>query len=123
VTRVLVVEDDPDIREVLVEALRDDGYVVDWADDGREGLAKAREAPPDLAIIDLMIPGLNGREFIRECRSDPQCASLNVIVVSAFQGDRVADLDAQAVIQKPFNLSVLMDTVAQYAPPPVLESR
>jgi DNA-binding response OmpR family regulator len=121
VPRVLVVEDDADIREVLIEALVDDGYEVDWAADGVSGLSKACELSPQVVILDLMIPGLNGRRFVQECRRDPRCSSMNVIVVSAYPGERIGDLDVQAVIQKPFNLGTLMDTVAGLAPVAALE--
>jgi DNA-binding response OmpR family regulator len=116
VTRVLVVEDDPDIRQVMVEALLDDGYRVDWAADGIVGLEKARNGKPALVILDLMIPGFDGRRFIEECRADPRCGVTNFIVVSAFDVDRLAHLDAQAIIQKPFNLGYLMEKVAELAP-------
>jgi CheY-like chemotaxis protein len=113
---VLVVEDDPDIREVLVEALLDNGYRVDRAADGIAGLDKARSNRPVLMILNLMIPGLDGRRFIQQCRADPHCAATNFIVVSAFNLDSFADIDAQAVIQKPFNLGYLMEKVAEFAP-------
>lgn len=115
-TRVLVVEDEPDIRQVLLDALRDEGYVVDSAENGVTALQRVREAPPALAIIDLMMPGIDGRQFIRECRGDPRCAAMNFIVVSALEPSRVADLGAQAVIQKPFNLGHIIATVAEFAP-------
>jgi DNA-binding response OmpR family regulator len=116
VTRVLVVEDDPDIREVLIEALRDEGYRVDWAADGTLGVQKAKKTRPALVILDLMIPGVDGRTFLQECRADPRCAGTKFLVVSAFNVDKLADVDALAVIQKPFNLGQLMDTVAEHAP-------
>lgn len=118
VASVLVVEDDPDIREVLVEALRDEGYRVDWAADGVLGLEKARKTPPSLVIVDLMIPRLDGRQFIAECRADPECAGTSVIVMSAFSISKLEDVPAQAVIQKPFELSDLMAKVAELAPHP-----
>ncbi len=114
--RVLVVEDDNDIREVLVEALTDDGYGVEWANNGLAGLRRVQLRPPQLVILDLMIPGLDGLGFIRECRQDPRCAELNVIVVSAHPGERIGEIDAQAVMQKPFNLPDLLDKVAELAP-------
>jgi two-component system OmpR family response regulator len=116
VTRVLVVEDDPDIREVLVEALRDDGYRVDWAADGIHGLEKARQGRPALVILDLMLPGLDGRQFIRECKADQGCAGTKFIVISAFNVNKLADVDAEAVLQKPFNLADFVDKVAELAP-------
>ena len=116
VTRVLVIEDNPDIREVLVEALRDEGYQVDWTSDGRRAVDKARQNTPALAIVDLMVPGMDGRRIIRECRTDPRCAATNFIVVSAFDVNQLEDVDAQAVIQKPFNLVHLMETVSELAP-------
>jgi two-component system OmpR family response regulator len=116
VTRVLVVEDDPDIREVLVEALGDEGYCVDWAADGLVGFEKARTTRPALVILDLMIPGMDGRQFIQACRADPGCNGAKFIVVSAFSINKLADVDAQAVIQKPFNLAHIMEKVAEFAP-------
>jgi DNA-binding response OmpR family regulator len=119
VARVLVVEDDNDIRELLVEALAEDGYEVDWAKDGLSGLRSAQARTPELVILDLMIPGLDGRGFIRECRRDPRCSATNVIVVSAYPGERIGEIDAQAVMQKPFNLGSLLDKVAEFTPPEV----
>jgi CheY-like chemotaxis protein len=63
-----------------------------------------------------MIPGLDGRQFIQVCRADPGCTGTKFIVVSAFNINKLADVDAQAVLQKPFNLGHLMDTVAELAP-------
>ena len=114
-TRVIVVEDEPDIREVVAEALADEGYDVTTATDGASALQLVRELPPDVAIVDLMMPGLDGPAFLRHCRADPRCARMQVIVVTAARGTRLDGLDAQAVVTKPFDLDQLIDVVASLA--------
>ena len=114
-TRVIVVEDEPDIREVVAEALADEGYDVTTATDGASALQLVRERPPDVAIVDLMLPGLDGPAFLRQCRADPRCAQMQVIVVTAARGTRLDGLDAQAVVTKPFDLNELLNVVASLA--------
>jgi DNA-binding response OmpR family regulator len=115
VTRVIVVEDDADIRQVISEALDDEGYQVTGATDGVSALRLVAEQPPDIAIVDLMMPQLDGLGFLAECRADPRCASMRVIVISAATSARLDGLQVEAVITKPFDLNALVDTVASIA--------
>ena len=115
-TRVVVVEDEPDIRRVVAEALEDEGYEVACAGDGRSGLELVREAPADVAIVDLMMPELDGHGFLRECREDPRCASMQTVVITAVTASRLDSVEADAVLTKPFDLNQLVDTVTELAP-------
>ena len=115
-TRVLVVEDEAEIREVIAEALVGEGYEVAAAGDGPSALQLVREQAPHVAILDLMMPELDGRGFLRECRVDPQCVTLQVIVLTAASPSKLDHLDVQAIVAKPFNLSELVDTVVSLAP-------
>ena len=67
--RVLVVDDDPTVREVVAGYLSRAGLTVDEAADGMDALAQARHTPPDLVVLDLMLPGLDGLEVLRRLRA------------------------------------------------------
>jgi DNA-binding response OmpR family regulator len=106
--RILVIEDDPDIALSLrLKLERDGGFEVVTAHDGAEGLRSAVEHPPQLVLLDLNLPGMDGFEVCRELRRAPATASTPVIMLTARIGesDRVAGLDmgADDYITKPFS--------------------
>lgn len=107
--RVLVVEDDPDLRRLLEQALREEGYAVDAAPDGRIGLYDATTWDYDALILDLMLPGLDGWQLLSALRGKKQ--SVPVLVLTARDGvpDRIRGLDSGAddYMIKPFVLAEL----------------
>lgn len=111
--RVLVVDDERDIRLAMAEALEDEGYEVDTARDGAEALVHLRAFHPQVVLLDLMMPGMDGWEFRRVQRQDPELAGIPVVVISALGA--VKDLDAQDYIQKPFELDQLLSVVGRLA--------
>ena len=114
-TRVLVVEDEPDIRDALSETLVDEGYEVVSASDGAAALNLLNGQLPDLAVVDLMMPGMDGYAFLRECRAHPRGGEMRVVLITA--ASRVEDdLDVEAVLVKPFDLAELVETLARLAP-------
>jgi two-component system response regulator MprA len=109
---VLVVDDDAQITAFLKRALAYDGYQVEVADDGRTALAMARDNPPDLVVLDVMLPGLDGVEVLRRLRAgESETGKLPVIMLTARDevSDRVKGLDAGAddYLVKPFALEEL----------------
>ena len=82
-TKILVVEDDPDIRELLIDSLCDIGYDVMEAGDGGAGLQSALEGLPDIILLDMMMPVLDGLEVLDLLKSDPLTRFIPVIMVSA----------------------------------------
>lgn len=106
--RVLVVEDDPDLQDVLTSALRQDGYAVDAASDGREGLVKARSWTYDAIVLDLMLPQMSGIEMLRELRKHFTTPVLILTARDSLQ-DRVEGLDTGAddYLVKPFEIKEL----------------
>jgi DNA-binding response OmpR family regulator len=125
VTRVLLVEDDHDIAEPLARALTREGYDVRTAGDGRIALQEVLDAPPDLIILDVGLPGMDGLEVCRHVRDvRPQ---VPILMLTARDGEleTVAGLDAGAddYVTKPFRLSELLARVRamlrRSAPPEV----
>jgi two-component system, OmpR family, response regulator MprA len=111
--RILVVDDDPSVLSVLKRGLAYEGFAVDTAPDGAEGLRVAHERPPDLVILDIMMPGLDGLEVLRRLRAAD--AQLPVIMLTARDApaDQVAGLGhgADDYVVKPFTFEILVARV------------
>jgi len=112
--RVLVVDDNADLREYIA-ALLAPAYEVSTAVDGLDGLAGARVSLPDLIVSDVMMPGLTGLELVRQLRSDPQTASIPIILLSARAGQDSAieglDAGSDDYLVKPFAAPELLARV------------
>jgi len=111
-TRILVVDDDPEILSFLKRGLTFEGFAVETAYDGSEALAKARESEPDLIILDIMMPGIDGMEVSRRLR---QASDVPILLLTAKGtiADKVAGLDSGAddYLVKPFDFDELLARV------------
>ncbi len=109
---ILVVDDDPQIVSFINRGLRYEGYSVETAGDGIEALTKARDFPPDLVILDVMMPGMDGLEVSRRLR---QVSDVPILMLTArgTVADRVAGLDSGAddYLVKPFDFDELLARV------------
>ncbi|MFP5341990.1 MAG: response regulator [Candidatus Limnocylindria bacterium] len=109
---ILLVEDDPSIREVTAIGLRQAGFTVDTADDGPAGLARFEAAPPDLVLLDVMLPGLDGLEV---CRAIRRTSTVPIVMLTARADtiDVVVGLEAGAddYVRKPFEVPELVARV------------
>ncbi len=112
--RILIVDDDALIRDTLATALGDEGYAVRVAPDGRTALSSIGNWRPDLIVLDLMMPVMNGMEFRAAQRSAADTAHIPVIILSAAHEvqARATSLDPAAVFTKPFDLGALLDAIA-----------
>ena len=109
--RILIIEDDVDVREALGGAMRDAGLAVDLAVDGVDGLERLREGPPpSLILLDLRLPRLCGEEFLRAMRADEAYGHVPVITMTAGL-DLRKDGDVVAHLHKPFDLDDLLQIV------------
>jgi len=106
---IVVVEDDPRLRKMIVTYLNRAGYEVQEAEDGAQGLAAMQTAIPDAVLLDLQMPRMNGVEFLAACRSDPRLATVPVVVYSGAPSDEATaeQLGARAYLMKPVDLDVL----------------
>jgi two-component system response regulator MprA len=109
-SRVLVVDDEPALRESLDRALRAEGYVVDTAHDGAAALERLSEREPDVVVLDVLMPGLDGLETARRVRASGSRVPILMLTARDGIGDRVAGLDAGAddYVVKPFALEELL---------------
>ena len=121
---VLVIDDEKDLYELISYNLEKEGFVVRGALDGESGLAAARDDLPDLILVDLMLPGMDGFEVCRRLRSESRTASIPIIMLTAKSGesDRVLGLElgADDYVTKPFSPARSRQESRRYcgAPPP-----
>ena len=112
--KVLVADDEESITELVAFALELEGYVVIQAPDGPEALRLARDEHPDLAMVDVMMPGLDGREVSRRLKEDPATSSIPVLLFSAAPNPDLTEARADGFMPKPFDINQLVDTVRRY---------
>lgn len=112
-TRVLLIEDATDLAEGLRFNLELEGYAVKVAEDGHTGLALAREWDPDLVILDLMLPGMDGYQVLRSIRADGRQTPVLILSARGEEADKVRgfQLDADQYVTKPFGLIELLERV------------
>jgi DNA-binding response OmpR family regulator len=115
---VLIVDDEPNIVLSLQFLLSREGYEIDIARDGESALEVAARKPPDLVVLDLMLPGLDGYEVCRRLRAAPETAATKIVVVTARarEAERVRGLEegADAYVTKPFSTRELIATVGRF---------
>jgi CheY-like chemotaxis protein len=105
-SRVLVIDDDPDLGRVVRRVLELEGYDVVLSDDGLRGLAAAQRQRPDVIVLDLMMPVMDGYQVLEQLQNDPRTRDIPVVVLSAVALDetreRVEAAGASAFLTKPF---------------------
>jgi DNA-binding response OmpR family regulator len=113
VTRILVVEDNPDLAYGLRNNLEIEGYQVDVVEDGSVGLARAREAGPDLMILDLMLPGMDGYRVLKTLRDEGRQMPILILTARGEEADKVRGLrlGADDYVTKPFGVLELLARV------------
>ena len=109
--KILVVDDDPNVRDYLVSLLTDNGYEVHVAGDVEQGVEQAKAVLPDLITLDIEMPGEWGPRFYQKISKIPGLEKVPVIVISGVPGHQYAVLNAFAAVQKPFDRNRLLQTV------------
>lgn len=111
---ILIIEDEPIIRETLKDSLELEGYQVTAVENGKEGLEMVhRMERPCLILLDLMMPVMNGFEFLEKKGNEVAIATIPVIIVSAFP-DQAKKINANGFVKKPIDLDLLLDFIKRY---------
>ncbi len=117
--RILIIEDERGLTEVLTYNLQREGYETLVAHDGLEGLRKAQVNPPDVVILDLMLPSMDGLEVCRQLRASKQTARVPILMLTAKgeETDQVVgfSVGADDYVTKPFSVKVLMQRIRRYS--------
>jgi CheY-like chemotaxis protein len=117
--KLLIVDDEVAILEALQDILTVEGYSVSTAANGAEGLQRTSQERPDLILLDLMMPVMDGQEMLRRLKEDAALRHIPVLVMSAGRISK-SELHGSRFLAKPFELDELLDTIAEELekPPP-----
>lgn len=123
--RVVVVEDEEEVRAVWVEALEEAGYAVHGFAVGADALARLSELRPDLILLDMMMPGMDGYEFLARLRTNPESAEIPLLIISAVGESLSMSIDERGartlgvagILAKPLNLATLIEHVERVVGP------
>ncbi len=113
--RILIVDDEPAVADLIEAVLKEEGYTVAIARDGPQGLMLARDWQPDLILMDVMLPGVDGGTVTRRLKSDPETADIPIVAMSAGRTIRThtSELkEADGSLAKPFDIDALLAQVA-----------
>ncbi len=111
--RILVVDDESSILETIEEILAVEGYSVETARNGAEALERIRQTPPDMLLLDVMMPVLDGFGLLDRLQQDPERRGLPVVLMSAGHVPSERRQQVTRFLPKPFELTALLSTVAQ----------
>lgn len=115
---VLIVEDDDDIRTTLADVVELAGHQVSVAANGREALDVLASDGPNIVFLDIMMPVMDGIEFLREASAEGLLDGLPVVVTSAFDPSRTASQLATRVMRKPYTIDAILEAVDEYCSEP-----
>ena len=120
---ILIIEDDPDAVDMLTAFLEKKGEKVVSAENGIDGLTMIKFLKPDVIILDLMIPGMDGKSLVVKMRENVYMKNKMIIVISGmftqhYNGETIQDLDVQAVFSKPVNLKKLYTAIEGFSTKP-----
>jgi two-component system cell cycle response regulator DivK len=120
VKTILYVEDNEFNRKIVRHLLGRTSYQLIEATDGESGVTTARDARPDLVIMDIQLPKMSGLDATRQLRADPATADIPIIVITSFalagDEDKARDAGATAYLAKPYSPRELLQTIRQLAP-------
>jgi CheY-like chemotaxis protein len=118
--RILVAEDDPAVAKLYAAYAQSRGHVVLFAEDGAEALAAATAEQPDVILLDVAMPRVDGRDALARLKADPRTSAIPVLVITAFGGDQqvrdlMLELGAWDVMEKPVDLQIAFNKAERLA--------
>ena len=114
---ILIVDDEPDIADVVVTTLQDEGYCVLAASNGLEGLQRLSETEPDVLICDVMMPFMDGASMCTRVREDPRHRNMRIVIASVMDEAAISNRFSRydGFLRKPYRLDALLNIVATLA--------
>ncbi|MBT3392403.1 MAG: response regulator [Elusimicrobiaceae bacterium] len=117
--KILIVEDEFQIIKLITAILSQKGYEIDYCENGRDAIAKMQDFKPDLVLMDIMLPGIDGKTLAKQMLSIRDLASIPVIIISSLKDANTLFSDSQqvrGVVSKPFKQQTLVDAVEKVLP-------
>jgi DNA-binding response OmpR family regulator len=113
-TKILIIDDDPDVRTVMNILMKKQGYEVETASRKEEAFQKASEFLPSVILLDVLLSGSDGRELCKEIKSDKKLGHIPIIMVSAHPGaaENISSYGADTFVNKPINSDQLLEKIA-----------
>jgi CheY-like chemotaxis protein len=116
--KVLIIDDDPDIRTVMNVVLKKNGYIVDTAAREEEVFPKVASFKPQVILLDVLLSGADGRMICKQLKEDHATAHIPVIMCSAHPAAGKSNYGAEGFLSKPFSAELLLKTIQKYIPQP-----
>jgi CheY-like chemotaxis protein len=111
---ILVVDDDADLRETVQMLLEEGGYLVTVAANGRAALEQVRAARPSLILLDLMMPEMNGWQFLDHASRDASLCTIPIVIMTAHKSAELPTVAPEDLLHKPFDATKLFSTIARH---------
>lgn len=112
--KVLIIDDEDELNEMVTLRLQKVGFEVDSATDGSSGLQKVKSFKPDVVLLDINMPGMDGWEVCERLRSDPETKDLFIVVLTATRNfQKAKQLNVNRVVLKPFNYDEILNILKQ----------
>ena len=115
--KILYIEDEPNLRKIIGEVLEEEGFKMIFASDGEVGLCLAKEERPDLILLDLKMPGVDGFEVCRSIRSSSQLKHTKILAMTAFgdeHREKILKMGADGFLEKPFKWDELKEKIVDH---------
>lgn len=117
--RILLIDDDPEVLKLFGGKLVEAGFFVSYAKDGDEGMVVARDVKPDLIVVDMVLPRINGLEFLEVLRADPELQKIPVVFLSSVQNHpedvkAVQELGALGILHKTMNVTDFVAEIKKF---------
>lgn len=114
VKKILIIDDEDELNEMMTMRLTKAGFTVESAIDGPSGLEKVKSFNPDVVLLDINMPGMDGWEVCAKLRSDPETADTNIVVFTATRNfQKAKDYGVSRVVLKPFNYDEIVNLLQQ----------
>lgn len=113
-TKILIIDDDPDVRTVMNVLLKKNGYEVETASQREEALSKLTNFQPSVVLLDVLLSGTDGRELCQEIKSNDKTKNIQVVMISAHPGaaENISSYGADDFVSKPVNTEILLEKLA-----------